>query len=161
MTEPAQGVPEVAPLPPTPFCPSNAYVQATLGVGSVIFCTVDFGGMFFNSFGFVPSAPWYLGFEMHKVHILCQGIAKRAFVACFASWFSEQYIMSTRVSRKLRRGSNIVVQATLGIGSVDFWSFTVAWTGAGGGYSPSTSHPQLKKPLAACTCQVRVSGCVS
>ena len=34
--------------------PSNAYVQATLAVGSVNFCTVDFGGVFFNSFCCVP-----------------------------------------------------------------------------------------------------------
>ena len=39
---------------PPPPCPSNAYVQATLGVGSVNFCTVDFGGAFFNSFYCVP-----------------------------------------------------------------------------------------------------------
>ena len=41
--------------------------------------------------------------------------------------------MSTRVSHKLRRVSNALVQATLGVGSVDFWSFTVAWTRGGGG----------------------------
>ena len=45
-------------------------------------------------------------------------LAKGAFVACFASWFSEQYIMSTRVSRKVRRGSNPLVQATLGQASL-------------------------------------------
>ena len=39
--------------PPLPW-PSNAYVQATLGVGSVHFSTVDFGGAFFNSFYCVP-----------------------------------------------------------------------------------------------------------
>ena len=43
--------PECIPPPP---CPSNAYVQATRGVGSVNFCTVDFGGAFFNSFYCVP-----------------------------------------------------------------------------------------------------------
>ena len=32
----------------TPLCPSNAYVQATLGVGSVNFRTVDFGGAYFH-----------------------------------------------------------------------------------------------------------------
>ena len=32
--------------PPPPPYPSNAYVQAKLGVGSVNFCTVDFGGAF-------------------------------------------------------------------------------------------------------------------
>ena len=34
-------------LPPPPLaCPSNTYVQATLGVGSVNFCNGDFGGAF-------------------------------------------------------------------------------------------------------------------
>ena len=44
--------------------------------------------------------------------------------------------MSTRVSRKLRRVSNTLVQATLGVVSVNFWSFTVAWTSGGGGCIP-------------------------
>ena len=34
--------------------PSNAYAQATLGVGSVTFCTVDFGGAVFDSLYCVP-----------------------------------------------------------------------------------------------------------
>ena len=38
----------------TPLCPSNIYIQATLGIGSVNFCTVDVGGAFFNSFYCVP-----------------------------------------------------------------------------------------------------------
>ena len=37
------------PPPPAP-CPSNTYVQAILGVGSVNSCAVDFGSAFFNSF---------------------------------------------------------------------------------------------------------------
>ena len=41
--------------------------------------------------------------------------------------------MSTRVSRKLRRVSNALVQATPSVGSVKFWSFIDAWTGGGGG----------------------------
>ena len=36
-------------------------------------------------------------------------------------------------SRKLWGVSNTLVQATLGVGSVYFWSFTVAWTRGGGG----------------------------
>ena len=39
---------------PPHLCPSNTHVQATLGVGSVHFCNVDFGGAFFNSFHCVP-----------------------------------------------------------------------------------------------------------
>ena len=35
-------------LNPPPSCPSNACVQATLGVGSGKFRTVDFGGAFFS-----------------------------------------------------------------------------------------------------------------
>ena len=41
--------------------------------------------------------------------------------------------MSTRVSRKLQHISNAPVQATPGVGSVNFWSFTVACTRGGGG----------------------------
>ena len=41
------------PTPPPP-CPSNPYFQATLGVGSVNFCTVDSGGTFFNWSYYVP-----------------------------------------------------------------------------------------------------------
>ena len=39
--------------------------------------------------------------------------------------------ISTPVSRNLWRVSNTLVQATLGVGSVDFWSFTVAWKRGG------------------------------
>ena len=85
------------------------YVQATLGVGSVNFCTVDFGDAFFNSFYFVPCVLLDTLVLRSMKLIFCVKaalLAKRAFVACFASWFSEHYLMSTRVSRKLRRGSN-------------------------------------------------------
>ena len=47
--------------------------------------------------------------------------------------------MSTHVSSKLRRVSNTLVQAALGVGSVNFWSFTVAWT-RGGGYVTECAH---------------------
>ena len=46
--------PQLAPTTPPGPGPSNAYVQATLCVGSVNFYTVDFGGAFFNSFYCVP-----------------------------------------------------------------------------------------------------------
>ena len=49
------------------------------------------------------------------------------FVACFTS-----YIMSVSVSRKLRRASNTLAQATQGVGSVNFWPCNVAWTRGGG-----------------------------
>ena len=99
------------PPPPPPFCkqrlcPSNAYVHATPGVGSAIFCTVDLGGVLFNLFCCVPCVlPDTLGLRCTKF-ILCVKaalLAKRAFVVCFASWFSEWDFMTTRVSRKLRR----------------------------------------------------------
>ena len=112
--------------------PSNACVQATLGVGSVNFCTVDFGGAFFNWSYCVPCVLPDTLVLTCMIFIFCVRaalLAKRAFVACFTSWFS----LSTRVSRKLRRVSNTLVQATLGVGSVNFWSFTVAWTRGGGG----------------------------
>ena len=112
--------------------PSNAYVQATPGVGSLDFCTVDFGGAFFNWFYCVPCVlPDTLVLRSTKFIFCVRAalLAKRAFVACFTSWFSEKYIMSTRVSTKLRSVSNTLVQATLGVGTVNFWSFTAAWTG--------------------------------
>ena len=121
---------------PPPPCPSNAYVQATLGVGSVSFCTVDFGGALFNSFCCVPCLlPDALSLRSAKFIFCVKAalLAKRAFVACITSWFSEWHTMSTRVSRKFPRVSNTLVQATPGVGSVNFWSFTVAWTRGGGG----------------------------
>ena len=116
--------------------PSNAYVQATPTVGSVNFCTVVFGGAFFNSFYCLPCVlPDILVLRCTKFIFCVKAalLAKAAFVACFTSWFSEQYIVSTRVSHKLWRVSNTLVKATLGVGSVNFWSFAVAWT-RGGGY---------------------------
>ena len=56
--------------------------------------------------------------------------------------------MSARVSRKLRSVSNALVQATLGVGSVNFWSFTVAWR-RGGGATPAGTpkgHQQEHRP---------------
>ena len=78
--------------PPPPPCLSNAYVQATLGVGSVNFCTVDFGGAFFNLFYDVPCVlrdTLVLRCTMFIFCVKAVLLAKRAFVACFASWFSE------------------------------------------------------------------------
>ena len=37
------------------------------------------------------------------------------------------------ISRKLQSVSHTLVQATPGVGSVSFWSFTAAWTERGGG----------------------------
>ena len=80
--------------------PSNAYVQATLGVGSVNFFTVDVGGAFFNSFYCMPCVlpdTLVLRWTMFIFCVKAALLAKRAFVACFASWFSEWY---TRVRGK-------------------------------------------------------------
>ena len=81
------------PLPPLPpFCPSNAYVQATLSVGSVNSCTVDFGDVLFNSFYCVPCVlpdTLVLRCTMFTFCVKAALLPKRAFVACFASWFSE------------------------------------------------------------------------
>ena len=80
------------PRCPSNRCPSNAYVQATPGVGSVNFCTVDFGGAFFNVFYCVPCVLPNTLVLRCMMFILCVKaalLAKRAFVACFASWFSK------------------------------------------------------------------------
>ena len=62
-------------LPPPP-CPSNAYAQATLDVGFVNFCTIDFGGAFFISFYGVPCVlPGTLVLRSTKFIFLCQGSA--------------------------------------------------------------------------------------
>ena len=77
---------------PPPLCPSNAYVQATLGFGCVNFCTVDFGGATFNSLYCVQCVlPGTLVLRSTKCIFCVKGalLAKRAFVACFTSWFSE------------------------------------------------------------------------
>ena len=95
---------------------SNAYVQATPGVGSVNYCTVDFGGALFHSFHRVPCVPpdpLVLRCTLFMFCVKAALLAKRAFVVCFASWFSEQYTMSTRVSRKLQCVSHTLVQTTL------------------------------------------------
>ena len=75
-------------LVPRPY----AYVQATLGIGSVNFCTIDFGGAFFNSFycvAWVLSDTLVLRCTKFIFCVEAPLLAKRAFVACFASWFSE------------------------------------------------------------------------
>ena len=78
-----------SPYPHLP-CQSNAYVQAAPGVGSVIFCTVDFGSVFFNSFYCVPCVLRGTLVLRCTMFIFCvKAVAKRAFVACFASRFSE------------------------------------------------------------------------
>ena len=72
--------------------PSKAYVRATLGVGSVKFCTVNFGGVFFNSFYCVPCVlldTLVLRCTMFMFCVKAALLAKRAFLAWFASWFSE------------------------------------------------------------------------
>ena len=74
--------------------PINAYVQATLGVGSVNFCTVDFGDAFFNSFYCVPCVlPDTLELRCTMVIFCVKAalalLAKRALFACFASWISK------------------------------------------------------------------------
>ena len=65
---------------------------------------------------------------------MCQGsaVGQEGICSVFDLLVSEQCIMSTRVSRKLWRSSSSLVQATLAVGSVNFWSFTVAWTRGGG-----------------------------
>ena len=83
-----------------PPCPSNAYVQATLGVGSVTFCTIDFGGVFFNSFYCVPHVLANALVLRCTLFIFCAKVAllaKRA-AACeieisdnFDRWMSHQY----------------------------------------------------------------------
>ena len=108
-------------------------------MSSVNFCTVDFGGVFFNSFYCVPCVLLGTLVLRSTKFIFCVKaalLAKRACVACFTSWFSEQYIMSTHASRKLRCVGNTLVQATQRVGSINFWSFTVAWTAGGGGVPP-------------------------
>ena len=66
------------------------YGQATLRVGSVNFCTVDFGGVFFNSFHCVPCMlpdTLVLRYLMFIFCVKAALLANRAFVACFASWY--------------------------------------------------------------------------
>ena len=89
---PSNTLVQATPLSKQRPCPSNAHVQATPGVGSVNFGTVGFGGDFFNSFYQVPCVlPDTLVLRC-TIFILCVKaalLANRAFVACFASWFSE------------------------------------------------------------------------
>ena len=71
-------------------------------------------------------------------------LAKRAFVVCFTS------LVSTRA---LRRVSNARVQATPGVGSVNFWSFTVAWTRGGGAFCVHT-HCHRDAPVSSSDSEV-------
>ena len=82
----------VTPSYPHPPSPSYAYVQATLGVGSVNFCTTDIGGAFFNLSHCVPCVlphTLVLRCMMFIYSVKDALLAKRAFVGCFAPWFSE------------------------------------------------------------------------
>ena len=68
----------------------SVHVQATLGGGSVKFCTVGFCGAFFNSFHCVPRVlpdTLVLRYMMFMFCVEAALLAKRAFVACFASWY--------------------------------------------------------------------------
>ena len=72
---------------------------------------------------------------LHDVHILCQGSSVGQEGICSVFYllvFGIVHHFYTSIS-KLRSVSNTPVQATPGVGSVNFWSFTVAWTGWGGG----------------------------
>ena len=89
---PACGGARASSTTPPPLWASNAYVQATVGVGSVNFCTVYFGGAFFNLFYCVPCVlPDTLALRSTKFIICVKAalLANRAFVACFISLFSE------------------------------------------------------------------------
>ena len=70
--------------------PSDTCAKATLGVSSVNFCTVDFGGAFFN-WSYCVLCVLSNTFEMHDV-IFCVKEADYGLVtlvAHFAPWFSE------------------------------------------------------------------------
>ena len=81
--------PQSAPSP----CASNAHVQATLGVGSVNFRTVNvFGGALFNKSYCVLrvlSDTWVLRCRMFILCVKEADWGMMAFVACFAPWLSE------------------------------------------------------------------------
>ena len=93
-----QRAPLPMPLPPLSkqrLCPSN-----TTGVGSVNFCTIDFGGAFFNSFYCVPRVLPITLVLRCTLFIFCAKaalLAKRA-AACdrveisdnFDKWMSQQ-----------------------------------------------------------------------
>ena len=65
--------------------PRNIYVQAALGVGSVNFRTVDFGGAF--SIG--PTVCYVCCLSMMFIFCVKEAdLGMMAFVAYFAPWFS-------------------------------------------------------------------------
>ena len=76
--------------------PRNAYVQATVGAGSVNFRTLDFGGVFFN---------WSYCVLVYclicMMFIFCAKAADwgMAFVAYFAPWFSGVFLPPVAVQR--------------------------------------------------------------
>ena len=81
------------------FWPNNTYVQATPGVDSINFRTVDFGSAFFNWFYFVLRVLFYTLVLRCRMFILCvkeADLGIMAFVAYFASWLSEKYTMLFR-----------------------------------------------------------------
>ena len=67
-------------------------------------------------------ASTYLGFEEHEF------VGQEGVCSVFNLLV---YIMSTGASRKLQHVNNALVQATVGVSTVNFWSITVAWTRAG------------------------------
>ena len=69
--------------------PSNAYVQATLGIGSVNFRTMDFGGAFFNwscCVLCVLSDTFVLRCILFMFCVRETDLGTMAFVAYFAPW---------------------------------------------------------------------------
>ena len=86
--------------PPPPLCPCNSYVQAPLGVASVNFRTMDFGGAFFNwshCVLCVLSDTWVLRCMMFIFCVKETNLGMMAFAAYFAPWVSEWYTMSCRM----------------------------------------------------------------
>ena len=91
----------VSPLcvPPPAPCPSNAYVQAAPGFGSVNFRTVAFGAALFNRSYCVLrvlSNTWALSCRMFMFCVKEADWGMMAFVAYFVPWFSDQYTTSFR-----------------------------------------------------------------
>ena len=83
--------------PPPPPCSSYAYVPAALGLGSINFRIVDFGGVILNWSCCVPCVlcdTWALRCMMFMFCVEELDRGMRAFVAHFAPWLSEQYTMS-------------------------------------------------------------------
>ena len=75
-----------------PPCPSNTHVQTTLGIGSVNFRTMDFGGAFFNWSYWVLCVLSDTLVLSCMVFIFCvkeADLGMMALIAYFAPWFSE------------------------------------------------------------------------